>query len=231
MKILAIIPARGGSKRIPMKNIRMLGKKPLINWTIDLAKQVPELCDILVSTDDQAISEVSVEAGALVPWLRPVELATDYSSSVDVVLHALTWYESTMSPVQAVLLLQPTSPFRSLESIREGIRLFHEKGELPVVGVSKVHQHPEWMLSETNGYISPWMNAHELGVRSQDLLNLYIPNGSFYLIRVEDLRKNNSFYQSLNIPLVSESMLEGIDLDTEEDFRFAEGLVQNLNLK
>jgi CMP-N,N'-diacetyllegionaminic acid synthase len=231
MKILAIIPARGGSKRIPMKNIRLLGEKPLINWTIDLAKQVPELCDILVSTDDQAIYEISVTAGALVPWLRPVELATDYSSSVDVVLHALNWYESTKSRVQAVLLLQPTSPFRSLESIREGIRLFHEKGGLPVVGVSKVHQHPEWMLSETNGYISPWMNAHGLGVRSQDLLNLYIPNGSFYLVSVEDLRNTNSFYQNLNLPLVSRSMLEGMDLDTEEDFRFAESLVQNLNLK
>jgi CMP-N,N'-diacetyllegionaminic acid synthase len=97
MKILVLIPARGGSKRLPGKNIRLLGDRPLIVWTIDLAKNIPKICDILVSTDDIAIAEVASKAGALVPWLRPAELATDTATSVDVCLHALDWYEKEYS--------------------------------------------------------------------------------------------------------------------------------------
>lgn len=91
MRILALIAARGGSKRLPGKNIRVLGGKPLIVWSIDAARGIPEICDILVSTDDPAIAAVCSEAGAYVPWLRPEGLATDTASSVDVALHALDW--------------------------------------------------------------------------------------------------------------------------------------------
>ena len=93
MRILALITARGGSKRLPGKNIRSLGGKPLIVWSINIAKDIAEVVDILVSTDDTEIAEIAKNAGALVPWLRPSELATDTASSVDVFLHALKWYE------------------------------------------------------------------------------------------------------------------------------------------
>lgn len=94
MRILALITARGGSKRLPGKNIRVLGGKPMIAWSIDVARGTPEICDILVTTDDPAIATVCAEAGALVPWLRPAELATDTASSVDAALHALDCYEA-----------------------------------------------------------------------------------------------------------------------------------------
>lgn len=106
MRILALITARGGSKRLPGKNIRVLGGKPLIVWSIDVAKDIAEICDILVLTLT-AIAAVCTEAGALVPWLRPADLATDTASSVVVVLHALDWYEAEKGAVDGILLLQP----------------------------------------------------------------------------------------------------------------------------
>jgi CMP-N-acetylneuraminic acid synthetase len=124
MKILALITARGGSKRLPGKNIKLLGSKPLILWSIDVAKNNLDICDILVSTDNPAIAEISREAGAKVPWLRPSELATDNASSVDVALHALDWYEASKGSVDGILLLQPTSPFRTPETVPRGIELF-----------------------------------------------------------------------------------------------------------
>jgi CMP-N,N'-diacetyllegionaminic acid synthase len=231
VKILVLIPARGGSKRVPRKNIRYLGGKPLITWTIEFAKQIPKVCDILVSTDDESILDISSTAGALVPWLRPDFLATDNANSVDVALHALDWYESVNGPIQALLLLQPTSPFRSLDLASKGVEIFLENGMLPVIGVSKVKQHPEWMLTLTDGYLRPWAESHKLGVRSQDLKDLYIPNGSFYLISVEHLRSTRSFFQSQNIPLIASSIPEGIDIDTEEDFEIAERLISTFKLQ
>ena len=231
MKILVVIPARGGSKRVPQKNIRDLGGKPLITWTIELAKSIPNVCDVLVSTDDESISDVSLAAGALVPWMRPNFLATDDANSVDVTLHALDWYESVNGPLDAVLLLQPTSPFRRLDSVVRGIQIFTESGFYPVVGVSKVTQHPEWMLRPVNGYLSPWVESHKLGVRSQNLQELYIPNGSFYLITLEHLRTSKSFFQDLNLPLVANSMYEGIDIDTEDDFKMAEILINSFKFE
>ena len=124
MKILALIPARGGSKRLPRKNVLPLGGKPLIVWSIDVAKDIPEICDILVSTDDSEIAEISKKAGALVPWLRPADLATDDSSSIDVVLHALNWYEREKQTIHGILLLQPTSPFRSQATKIKFIKIF-----------------------------------------------------------------------------------------------------------
>ena len=125
MKILALIPARGGSERLPDKNTRLLGDKPLIVWSIEIIKDIPEICDILVSTDDIDISKISKESGALLPWLRPAELATDTASSVDTALHALDWYEAEKGAVDGLLLLQPTSPFRSRDTIYKGIKLFY----------------------------------------------------------------------------------------------------------
>ena len=165
MRILALITARGGSKRLPGKNIRVLGQKPLIVWSIDVAKDIPEICDILVSTDDTAIASVCAEAGALVPWLRPTELATDTASSVDVALHALNWYEAEKGSVDGILLLQPTSPFRSRETVLRGMELFRKNGRKPVLGVSPTHTHPMWTLKMEGEYLVPFMREHGMETR------------------------------------------------------------------
>ena len=205
MKILVVIPARSGSKRLPKKNMRMLGNKTLIEWTLDIAAQIPNIADIIVSTDDKIIAEISLNAGALVPWLRPNELAQDDSSLVEVVLHALDWYETSRSPVDAVLLLQPTSPFRSLDLVQKGIAMFTEPEMLPVIGVSKVFQHPELMMREVGEYLQPLMDLGKRKERSQDLHELFVPNGNFYLISVQNLRDSKSFFQPVVIPLLASS--------------------------
>lgn len=148
MRILALITARGGSKRLLGKNIRILGGKPLVVWSIDVARGIPEICDILISTDDPSIADVCSDAGAYVPWLRPSVLATDTASSVDVALHALNWYEAEKGSVDGLLLLQPTSPFRTKNSVHRGIELFSKNGRQPVLGVSPTHAHPMWTLKK-----------------------------------------------------------------------------------
>jgi len=229
MRILALITARGGSKRLPGKNIRLLGGKPLIVWSIDAAKNVPDICDILVSTDDLLIAKVCKEAGAYVPWLRPTELATDTASSVDVVLHALDWYETERGKVDGILLLQPTSPFRTQSTIQRGIELFSKYGYQSVLGVSPIHEHPMWTLRMDGDYLVPFIQEHGLNTRSQDLPPAYAVNGSFYLISPDELRVNHSFVGSKIIPLLIESPKEVIDIDTEWDFKLAEFIVVSLN--
>ena len=225
MRILAVIPARGGSKRLPGKNIRMLGEKPLIVWSIDVAKDIAEICDILVSTDDSAIAEVCKEAGALVPWLRPVELATDIASSVDVALHAIDWYETAKGAVDGILLLQPTSPFRSRKTVLRGIELFRENGRNPVLGISPTHAHPMWTLKMDGEFIVPFFQENGLGTRSQDLTTAYVVNGSFYLSSPAELRANQSFIGLKTTPLIIQSPQEALDIDTEWDWTVAEACV------
>lgn len=228
MRILALITARGGSKRLPNKNIRLLRGKPLIVWSIDMAKNCPEICDILVSTDDSAIATVCKDAGAYVPWLRPAELAIDTASSVDVALHALDWYEAEKGAVDGVLLLQPTSPFRTLVTMQRGIDLYSKHGHLPILAVSPTHAHPMWMLKMEGDYLVSFMKEHGLEIRSQDLPTAYVVNGSFYLISPAELRACRSFVGAKTIPLIIDSDQEALDIDTIWDFKNAEFIADSL---
>ena len=222
MKILALITARGGSKRIPGKNIRPLGGRPLIVWSIDVAKGIPEICDILVSTDDATIADVARNSGALVPWLRPAELASDTATSVDVALHALDWYESENGAVDGLLLLQPTSPFRSRDTVLRGIRQFRLHQQRLVVGISLAESHPMWCFQVDGETMRPFIDGGSLHLRSQDLPPAYVDNGVFYLLTPDDLRRSKSFYSDDMIPLEIEKPEESIDIDTEWDWNYAE---------
>ena len=225
MKILALILARGGSKRLPGKNIRLLGGKPLIVWSIDVVKDIPEICDILVSTDDSAIAAVSKDAGALVPWLRPVELATDTATSVDAAIHALEWYEGENGPLDGLLLLQPTSPFRTKETIKKGIALFDKNNNQTVLGGSPTHEHPRWTFKIDGKYLVPFMQKPDFNIRSQDLPGAYVVNGCFYLITPTTLRSDRSFMGNNAMPLLIKSQQEALDIDTLLDFQIAECLL------
>jgi CMP-N,N'-diacetyllegionaminic acid synthase len=222
VKILALIPARGGSKRLPRKNIRPLGGIPLIIWSIDVVKGIPDICDVLVSTDDAAVAEVAGGAGALVPWLRPAELATDSASSVDVSVHALDWYEGQNGRVDGLLLLQPTSPLRRRESVMRGIELFREHQYRPVLGVSPAESHPMWCFRVERESMVPFVDGGGLFLRSQDLPPAYVVNGAIYLITPDDLRRSHSFYNDQALPLIMEGRDESIDIDTEWDWTRAE---------
>jgi len=222
MRILALILARGGSKRLPGKNIRDLGGKPLIGWSIATALQIPEVCDVLVSTDDQNIRSVAKRLGAYVPWLRPEALSADDSSSVDAALHAIDWYESENGAVDGVLLLQPTSPFRKIEKMREGVELFSTGGCNSILGVSPTHAHPKWTFTVKNSVLHTFLDDHGLNIRSQDLESAYVVNGSFYLISPICLRTERSFFINGTRPLIIESRMESLDIDTVEDWQYAE---------
>lgn len=225
MNILALILARGGSKRLPGKNIRLLAGKPLISWTIEVAKNVSGLCDILVSTDCAVIADVAKNAGALVPWLRPESLSGDTATSSDAAIHAVDWYEQKYSRIDGVLLLQPTSPFRASETIEKGIRLFESENRQAVIGVSPTHSHPAWTYRITDNYLIPFLPEYDSETRSQDLPPAYIVNGSFYLISPDELRMTRTFMPEQCKPLIIESRKEVLDIDDEWDFRLAEFLL------
>lgn len=225
--ILALIPARGGSKRIPGKNIRPLGGRPLIVWSIEAAKGTPEIRDILVSTDDPAIAATSRDAGALVPWLRPAELAADSASSIDVCLHALDWYERENGAVDGLLLLQPTSPFRSRATVQRGIELFHARHRRPVIGISPAKSHPMWCFYVEGESMRPFIKGANAPLRSQDLPPAYVVNGAFYLIAPADLRRLRSFEGPETVPLIVDEPEEGLDLDTEWEWAVAEAIVRS----
>ncbi len=222
MRILALITARGGSKRLPGKNVRHLGGRPLIVWSIEVAKGIPEICDILVSTDDPTIADISRTAGALVPWLRPAELATDTATSVDVCLHALDRYEGDNGKVDGLLLLQPTTPFRRRDTVLRGIELFRGHQRRPVFGVSPPASHPMRCFQIEGESMRPFIDEGGLHLRSQDLPPAYVENGVFYLITPEDLRKLRSFSSDFMVPLVVDEPQESIDIDTEWDWKVAE---------
>ncbi|RHX78275.1 acylneuraminate cytidylyltransferase family protein [Leptospira yasudae] len=228
MKLLAVIPARGGSKRLPGKNIRILGNKPLIAWSIEVVKQVPEICDILISTDDEKIADVAKNYGGFVPWLRPENLATDTASSIDVVLHALDWYEREKQEVDGVLLLQPTSPFRTLESIQKGIEIFRKNNkDVTVLGVSPADPHPMWCFKLEKGELKPFQEDGGLHIRSQDLPPAYFVNGSFYLTPKSHLKEKKSLYTKTILPLIAECEEESVDIDTESDWISAETILRS----
>jgi len=226
VRILALVTARGGSKRIPGKNIRLLGGLPLIVWSIEAVKGLSEICDVLVSTDDPAIADISRKAGALVPWLRPADLATDAALLEDVCLHALNWYEDKNGKVDGLLLLQPTSPFRSRTTVQRGITLFQKHERRLVLGVTPAKSHPMWCLCIEGETVRPFMDGAGLHLRSQDLPAAYVMNGGFYLIAPDEFRQLRCFYSENVIPLVIDDPEESMDIDTDWDWMIAESAIR-----
>lgn len=225
LKIMVLIPARGGSKRLPDKNILPLGGKSLISWTIDFAKRTFPVSDIIISTDSESIAEAARALGVIVPWLRPALLATDTASTVDVAIHALDWYEQHSGAVDALVLLQPTSPFRPDDTIPKVIKQFINNGGLPVVSVSPAATHPLWAFKVENGKMCSYVGSEGLGRRSQDLPAAYALNGSIYMIAPNDLRHHRSFILDATEAFVMEEPLYALDIDTAFDFAFAEMMV------
>jgi len=220
-KILCVIPARAGSKRLPRKNKLQLDDKPLISWTIELAKKAFAADEILVSTDDPEILEIALDLGLEVPWLRPKWLSGDSTSSVEVTLHALDWYECEYSNVDGVMLLQPTSPFRKLATINAAIDAFQIDSRHSIVSVTKVECHPSRMFSIIDNYLVSENLDADFNSPSQALDPIYAPNGLVYLTEVEKLRRTKSFFAGSIKPLIIEDPVENIDIDTRFDFEMA----------
>jgi N-acylneuraminate cytidylyltransferase len=176
----------------------------------------------MVSTDDPSIAEHARNNNALVPWLRPLEFSGDLATSAQVALHALNWYEAEKGQVDGLLLLQPTSPLRTRETVMRGIELFITKGCRPVVGLSPAGSHPYQCFSVDGDRMRSFISGEGVKLRSQDLPPAFVVNGAFYLISPMDLRRMNSFYSDDAVPLLIDKLEESIDIDTEWDWKLAE---------
>lgn len=230
MRILGLVPARGGSKGIPGKNIKQLGDKPLLAYTALAARQAPSLTKTILSTDDPAIAEVGRTWGLEVPFMRPADLAHDKAPTLPVILHALAWFQSQGETFDALCLLQPTNPFRTTAEIEKGIALMREEDADTVLSVRAVPKeyHPAWVyLPETNGSLKLANGEDQPIPRRQDLSPAFHRDGSLYLTKTATLLNQHSLYG--NKVCGFEPTSPYVNLDTMEDWHRAERLLAQAN--
>ena len=225
MECLIIIPARGGSKGIPHKNIKLLNGKPLIHYTIDVARGVAEDKDICVSTDDPDIIKCVEDYGLKVPFVRPVELATDTAGTYEVLLHALDFYEKQGKRYDVIILLQNTSPFRTAEHVKEALNLYHSDIDM-VVSVNKTKTNPYYNCFEedSTGFLKKMLGSTAF-VRRQDAPVTYEYNGAIYVINSKQIKKMSLGEFTRRVKYVMDE-IHSVDLDNMIDWKFAEFIIK-----
>lgn len=227
MKPLVVIPARGGSKGIPRKNIKNLLGKPLIHYTIEAAQKVFDNNIICVSSDDHEIIEVSEKTGIKVPFVRPDSLAGDSSGTYEVLIHAVNFYESQGYLADTLILLQPTSPFRSEKHITEAISLYRNEIDM-VVSVKETKSNPYYLLYEEDekGFLKK--SKTSAFSRRQDCPKVWEFNGAIYVINIESLKKSaiSSFKKVIKYEM---DEFTSHDIDTLFDWEIAEIISKKIN--
>lgn len=227
-RIIAIIPARGGSKGLPGKNIKSLAGKPLISWTIEQAKKSKHIDKLIVNTDDKDIARIARKYGADVPFLRPKELAQDKSSVYDVIFHTLGWFKERGSEFDIVILLEPTSPLRKEGDIDSAIKLFlrnYNKAD-SLVSVGEIHlENPSITLKMDKKFIKNYMKTDFS--RRQDLPRAYFPYGVIYLSKTRALEKYKKFYQNRTLPYLIERW-QNYEIDDIYDFLCVEAILKQI---
>lgn len=232
MEILGLVTARGGSKSIPGKNVKLLAGKPLINWTIDEARKSRLVSRLLVSTDDDEIRSVSLAGGAEVPFLRPAEIAGDTSPHIDVMNHALNWLKTEQNyQPDYVLLLQPTSPFRTVQDIDGVIRMAMNNPEADaLIGVCEADNHPFLIKKlDSQGRLEDYIQSDLAYLRRQDLPPAYVINGAIYLNKPASLRGERKMVPPGSLAYIMPKE-HSLDVDTSWDFHVAE-LIMNDRMK
>lgn len=219
MKILCIIPARGGSKGISLKNIRNFGEKPLIAHTIDIAKKCNFFDKIVVSTDNKKIKKISESYGAEVPILRPKKFSSDTSNIFVVVKHMLNFLEKHQSFIpDMVIILQPTSPFRTLKMIKKSISLLKNSQGTSVISVATVKEHPVISFSKKGLYLNPIEKNFEKFSNRQKRTLLFYPTGAIYTFWAKNIFLYKSIYGKNIIPLIINEKEFNLDIDDPYDF-------------
>lgn len=226
MKALVVIPARGGSKGVPGKNIKLLNGKPLIQYTIDVAKKIVPIDDICVTTDDPNIIDIARDCGLIVPFTRPAHLATDESGTYEVLLHALAYYESIGNKYDVIILLQPTSPFRRVQDVMQALQLYEDNLDM-IVSVNEATTNPYYNSFEEDSegflYVSKGDGRYE---RRQDVPKVWEYNGAIYVINTESLKKENiSYFKKVKKSVMDKKY--SIDIDSSIDWLLAEALIKN----
>jgi len=221
--VLAIIPARGCSKGIPRKNIRILAGKPLIAWTIEEAKKSKYIDRLILSSEDDEIIKVAKNYGCEVPFVRPPELAKDDTPGIEPVLHALN---TLKEKYDYVVLLQPTSPLRSVDDIDSCIENCFLSKAPSCVSVTEVDQHPFWMYAiDTSKNLAPIMQQHNNAFRRQDLPPVYILNGAIYIAESNFLANNRSFLTTMTKAYIMPHERSS-DIDNDTDLKLCEMLMK-----
>ncbi len=217
--ILAIIPARGGSKGVPRKNIRLLAGKPLIAWTIEEAKKSKYIDRLILSSEDDEIVQTAKDFGCEVPFIRPAELALDNTPGIEPVIHAI---DTITEKYDYVLLLQPTSPLRKVEDIDLCIEKCIESAVPACVSICEVDHSPYWMfVKDEQKRLKPIIKMEGQFSRRQELPPVYRLNGAIYIALCDYVRDKRSFLSDKTIGYEM-SVNNSLDIDTEYDFKLAE---------
>lgn len=225
MNTLVIIPARGGSKGIPHKNIKPLNGKPLIYYTIDVARAIVSDDNICVSTDDNEIIQCVEQYNLKVPFVRPAELATDTAGTYEVLLHALNFYEKQGKQFDNIMLLQNTSPFRSAEDVKKSLNLYSDDIDM-VVSVKETSSNPYYNCFEEDdkGFLKI-SKGDGLFTRRQDVPKAYEYNGAIYVINPDSLKKMPLGKFTRRRKYVMDD-IHSVDLDNMIDWKFAEFIIK-----
>lgn len=225
MKILGLIPARGGSKGIPRKNIKSLNGKPLLYHTIDEAKKSVLSEELILSSEDEEIINMAKARGVSVPFIRPVELSQDNTPSIEVMIHALNYFNDNGIYFDAVCLLQVTNPFRSASLINQAAEKFVKGDFESIISVSPIphNYNPNWAyyLDQSGMNLNRVLDHEPLISRRQDLNESYYRDGAIYITKTDVILNQKSIYGK-NIGYVLSDSLERINIDTEEDWINAE---------
>ena len=221
MKNIAIIPARSGSKGVKDKNIRSLCGKPLMAYTIEAALKSGEFDEVMVSTDSEKYAEIAIQYGAKVPFLRSEATASDTASSWDMVSEVLLNYERSGKSFDTFCLLQPTSPLRTEEDIKEAYRIYRDQADFAVVSVCEAEHSPLWCghLPDNHEFIN-FVQPENLKQR-QAGKKFYRLNGAIYVVNVCKFKNDRQLYKRGSFAYIM-SQEKSIDIDTETDFRLAE---------
>lgn len=220
MKTIAIITARGGSKRIPRKNIKEFCGKPILAYSIEAALQSGIFDTVMVSTDDKEIAEIAMQYGAEVPFFRSEATANDYAVTSDVLQEVLSEYEKRGEQYDALCCIYPTAPFLTAEKLRKAAALLEEMSADSVVPVVRFGFPPQRSVIVKDGYLEFKWSEHAL-TRSQDLEPFYHDAGQFYFLRTASFTEQKKMFMDKTVPLEMEE-LEVQDIDTEQDWKIAE---------
>jgi CMP-N-acetylneuraminic acid synthetase len=228
MNYIALICARGGSKGLPDKNIRPLGGKPLISWSIDIAKKVDRIAKVIVSTDSEGIVKIAKKYGAEVPFIRPIELAQDNSPEWLVWKHALEYLsKNKQMKIDALVIIPPTAPLRHVDDINNCLDEF-EKGQVDIViTVSEAHRNPYFnmIVNNKDGYSSLVIKPESQVTRRQDAPVVFDMTTVAYVVRPQFLNESSSIFSG-RVKSVCIPQDRAIDIDTLLDFKIAESLIK-----
>lgn len=225
--IMGIIPARGGSKGLPRKNIRSLLGKPLIAWTIEQALSSKYIDRVIVSTEDKEIAETSKKYGAEVPFMRSKELSSDDAKVIDVVTHVINKLEMSNNFYDVIILLQPTSPLRTSKDIDNSVELLFLQNAQAIISVCDVEHHPYWTnILPSGGCMKDFLKPEIINKNRQDLPIFYRLNGAIYLAYSDYLKAHRNFFGEKTYAYIMPKE-RSIDIDYEIDFKLAEILLSN----